>query len=452
MEQGCTWATICCKTSTNMSRRGTRPTALMRQKPVPFEKTFTHGAPGAARGELVVGAAASCRTSTRMMTRSSFLLLAALSSCANLCGAFAPQPGAGLQDSPLGRGHVYLPEQHDSHRATATTAATSATAARAQHQHQHRQSHVRRESRRRRQSTALSMSTPDAAPSPPSSPPLAADAAPPAAAAAAAPAAPAFPESKTTIKPGAKISNEWELDVYSRPVVGADGKKLWELLICDSTGNLRHVSPIPSNMVNSREVRKTIEGVIEAAPGGSRPTVIRFFRNAMFNMIDIALKEVEVAVKPCRTTYAMYQWLEERERDVYPKMAGFKPTMKQPAFFDIRASRVCNGRTAIVCCDRSCAMISHDDVVHVVGRTCIVVAVRLMRRCTLSATSTRNISQISSTVRPLDYRCSCRWNVAYRRRQQVIVRCSLNIFRFTDSLHQYQCKNFCIGICLRAAP
>lgn len=179
------------------------------------------------------------------------------------------------------------------------------------------------------------MSSPDAAS--PSSPPPAATEAPPAAAAAV----PAFPGPETTVKPGAKISNEWELDVYSRPVVGADGKKLWELLICDSTGNFRHVSPIPSNMVNSREVRKTIEGVIEAAPGGSKPTVIRFFRNAMFNMIDIALKEVEVAVKPCRTTYAMYQWLEERERDVYPNMAGFKPTMKQPAFFDIRVRDCC---------------------------------------------------------------------------------------------------------------
>lgn len=176
------------------------------------------------------------------------------------------------------------------------------------------------------------MSAPDAAatPSPPPPPPPATGEAP------AAAAVPAVPGPETTVEPGARISNEWELDVYSRPVVGADGKKLWELLICDSTGNFRHVSPIPSNMVNSREVRKTIEGVIEAAPGGSKPTVIRFFRNAMFNMIDIALKEVEVAVKPCRTTYAMYQWLEERERDVYPSMAGFKPTMKQPAFFDIR--------------------------------------------------------------------------------------------------------------------
>lgn len=124
--------------------------------------------------------------------------------------------------------------------------------------------------------------------------------------------------------------------MYSRPVVGVDGKKLWELLMCDRTGNFRHVSPIPSNMVNSREVRKTIEDIIDSAPGGARPTVIRFFRSAMFNMIDIALKEVEVAVKPCRTTYAMYQWLGERERDVYPKMPGFKPTMKQADFFDIR--------------------------------------------------------------------------------------------------------------------
>lgn len=149
-----------------------------------------------------------------------------------------------------------------------------------------------------------------------------------------APAVPAEPQ--TIISPGAKISDEWELDVYSRPVLGADGKKLWELLICDSTGSFRYVAPIPSNMVNSREVRKIIESVIDSAPGGSRPTVIRFFRSAMRNMMEIALKEVEVAVKPCRTTYAMYQWLEERERDVYPNMPGFKPTMKQASFFDIR--------------------------------------------------------------------------------------------------------------------
>lgn len=149
---------------------------------------------------------------------------------------------------------------------------------------------------------------------------------------------PVVSASETVVRPGVKISDEWELDVYSRPVINSEGKKLWELLICDSTGNFRHVSPIPSNMVNSREVRKIIQGVIEKAQESSRPKVIRFFRNAMFNMIDIALREVDVTVRPCRTTYAMYQWLEEREREVYPKMQGFKANMKQGSVLDIRVS------------------------------------------------------------------------------------------------------------------
>lgn len=245
------------------------------------------------------------------MARLSLLLLVSLALCATPASAFLPPLAGELRDGTLLRALSSRSQQQESSSyLTDSTRATSAHDVRPQGQ-VWRPTSVR----------ALSMSTPDAAtPSLPTP----------------AEVVPAATGPETIITPGAKLSNEWELDVYSRPVVGADGKKLWELLICDSTGNLRHVSPIPSNMVNSREVRRTIEEVIEAAPGGSKPYVIRFFRNAMFNMIDIALKEVEVAVKPCRTTYAMYQWLEERERDVYPNMSGFKATMKQPAFFDIR--------------------------------------------------------------------------------------------------------------------
>ena len=36
-------------------------------------------------------------------------------------------------------------------------------------------------------------------------------------------------------------SASWELDFYSRPVQGPDGKKLWELLVTDDTGSFRHV-------------------------------------------------------------------------------------------------------------------------------------------------------------------------------------------------------------------
>ena len=42
-------------------------------------------------------------------------------------------------------------------------------------------------------------------------------------------------------------SSAWQLDSYSRPVQGADGKKLWELLVTDETGAFRHVEAVPSN-------------------------------------------------------------------------------------------------------------------------------------------------------------------------------------------------------------
>lgn len=46
--------------------------------------------------------------------------------------------------------------------------------------------------------------------------------------------------------PKAKPSDEWELDCYSRPVM-VGGKKLWEVLITDSTGSFRLCETLPSN-------------------------------------------------------------------------------------------------------------------------------------------------------------------------------------------------------------
>jgi len=95
------------------------------------------------------------------------------------------------------------------------------------------------------------------------------------------------------------------------------------------------VEAIPANKVNSREVRARVEAVIAAAP--VRPKTIKFFRRAMFNMLNIALAEVGsgIAVKPARTTHSLYAWLEERERDVYPSMPGYKPALGGAGFLDI---------------------------------------------------------------------------------------------------------------------
>lgn len=120
--------------------------------------------------------------------------------------------------------------------------------------------------------------------------------------------------------PGKKPSVDWELDCYSRPVVAVGGKKLWEVLITDSTGSFRYLKALPSNQVNSKELRATVEELLEEVD--VKPSTIRYFRGAMFNMIKIALSELDVVGRPSRCTYAVAQWLEERHSKVYPKMEG----------------------------------------------------------------------------------------------------------------------------------
>ena len=114
-----------------------------------------------------------------------------------------------------------------------------------------------------------------------------------------------------------KVSNEWELDFYSRPVQGPDGKKLWELLVTDAQGTFQHVEAVPSNCVNSRELRARVQRLIDDTP--LKPKKIRFFRTQMKNMISIALNELpDVLALPSRATYQLYDWIDERQREVPP--------------------------------------------------------------------------------------------------------------------------------------
>ena len=137
-------------------------------------------------------------------------------------------------------------------------------------------------------------------------------------------------------------TDQWEMDCYSRPVL-LNGKKLWELLITDSNQSFRYRKQLPSNQVNSKNVRLIIEELIETSTDRVKPTTIRFFRGAMFNMLNIALKELDVVVgKPSRCTFALAQWLEERHRQVYPNMEGYQRNMAvnsnsaSPSFLDVR--------------------------------------------------------------------------------------------------------------------
>ena len=136
-----------------------------------------------------------------------------------------------------------------------------------------------------------------------------------------------------------QATDEWELDCYSRPVV-VNGKKLWEVLITDSNGSFRYRHELPSNQVNSKMVRQVVDNLIENDKISVKPTIIRFFRGSMFNMITIALQELPVTTKPSRCTFSLATWLEDRHKNVYPHMEGYNPNMisnaAAPSFLNVR--------------------------------------------------------------------------------------------------------------------
>ena len=124
-------------------------------------------------------------------------------------------------------------------------------------------------------------------------------------------------------------SSIWELDFYSRPIVDENGKKLWEVLICESPTSVdrsvenifRYSEYCSSKTVNSIWLKEAIQKAI--ADSGNSPKKIRFFRRQMNNMITKACAEVGIAAAPSRRTYALNQWLSERETEIYPQETGY---------------------------------------------------------------------------------------------------------------------------------
>lgn len=121
----------------------------------------------------------------------------------------------------------------------------------------------------------------------------------------------------------------WELDFYSRPILDEQGKKLWEVLICESSTSIerspatlfKYAEYCPSTSVNSLWLREAIEKAI--AEAATTPKKIRFFRRQMNNMIVKACEDAGISPVPSRRTYALNQWLAQRLVDVYPQAEGF---------------------------------------------------------------------------------------------------------------------------------
>lgn len=127
-----------------------------------------------------------------------------------------------------------------------------------------------------------------------------------------------------------QVSNEWEVDCFSRPVM-REGKKMWELMLTDANGVYRRVAQMKATRVNSVVVQKILQVFIDESQ--VKPRSIRFYRKVMKNMLTVALNTVKDSnavmekckIIPSRNCHMLRRWLSYREREVYPTMQGFTP-------------------------------------------------------------------------------------------------------------------------------
>lgn len=124
---------------------------------------------------------------------------------------------------------------------------------------------------------------------------------------------------------------DWELDFYSRPILEDDGRKRWELLVTSSPQGgeasppFRFAKRCPSGEVNSLWLTDALREAIHTAEASQHgaPLRLRCWRSSMRTMVQRASAELGLEVIASRRTYALLDWLQQREREVYPQEDGF---------------------------------------------------------------------------------------------------------------------------------
>lgn len=115
----------------------------------------------------------------------------------------------------------------------------------------------------------------------------------------------------------------WQVDFYRRPLQDDQGKPLWELLICDTSGKVRYRQECPQAQVSAEWLAAQIRQLQQANPAPDRLVA---FRPQTWNLLEPAGKLLGIAVEPQRHTPELKQWLQERSR-LYPTLPNF---IKQP--------------------------------------------------------------------------------------------------------------------------
>ncbi|HBB34519.1 MAG TPA: hypothetical protein DDZ80_28630 [Cyanobacteria bacterium UBA8803] len=101
----------------------------------------------------------------------------------------------------------------------------------------------------------------------------------------------------------------WQADFYKRPLRDAAGQVLWELLICDPTGELTYEAFCPQGEVN---VDWLVSQLQVAGTKTGRANIIQVFRPQSLNLIAQAGQLLGIKIQATRHTPALKRKLQER--------------------------------------------------------------------------------------------------------------------------------------------
>lgn len=110
----------------------------------------------------------------------------------------------------------------------------------------------------------------------------------------------------------------WQVDFYRRPLQNVVGQVLWELLICDPTRTFTYVALCPQSEANT----SWLVSQIQLAADQQLPDLIQVFRPQSLSLIESAGLRLGISVEPTRRTFALKQWLQERE-PLYRSMENY---------------------------------------------------------------------------------------------------------------------------------
>jgi len=124
--------------------------------------------------------------------------------------------------------------------------------------------------------------------------------------------------------------NVWQADFYRRPLRDETGQVLWELLICDTTGNVIYQSFCPQSDVTHDWLLSQVK---IAATKTGLPDAIHVFRPQSFNLFQEVGQQLGMKVEATRRTPTLKQRLQERTLD-YQKHENYTGEAYNPLSLD----------------------------------------------------------------------------------------------------------------------